>query len=535
MSVQQSLQARVGRIGLVAAAVPGAVNVPTVDTSGVIIVDGDVPVCTPELVTASVDFLTAILNSERFPSIPTLGTFRMLTEDSTQVEHDWAHSLEISAYEYKAQIHYDLGCFYFNREKYPVAQEHFMRASESYYGLNVDADLEYASLDVNRLNGYLCACNVPIVEHTPSLLQQMNASIADHYTGILSVLQEDNLAREIPFAYRTVLELDIQGALSSGKFTVARDLLQQVQALNAVRAAVSKDAYLRAPSDLVHRLRYGGTRSLDIFLWALGPIIDHGTDEDRSFARKFLTSTLTEVHPTSDVVDRLLTMENGRWDKFLAPEDVRLLSTGGSETISIPSILLSAANPADWDRPGGQQAWRHLDVRSLERKLIAAYEPQQIRRILAELAAAGGGSSNGRPVWRWNSSWELSIPLKSAVVALPAHYSFLQELSYILAAKSREMLAAKDYERSLALLMDLEQEAKTQQMQKLCRLVQWEMLLVRIIKLHSEWPMNGASPCNAEERDALIRDCKQCLAALEERGECAILPRLEVKSFVAIE
>lgn len=89
--------------------------------------------------------------------------------------------MDISPFEYEAQIHYDLGCFYFNRENYELAKQHFFKSSESFYSLNIDADLEYASFDMKYLNGYLCACNVPVVDYTPSLLQQMNASIADQY------------------------------------------------------------------------------------------------------------------------------------------------------------------------------------------------------------------------------------------------------------------------------------------------------------------------------------------------------------------
>lgn len=40
--------------------------------------------------------------------------------------------------------------------------------------------------------------------------------------------------------YRITVELDIKAAISSGTFTVARDLLPKVQALNAVRCILEK-------------------------------------------------------------------------------------------------------------------------------------------------------------------------------------------------------------------------------------------------------------------------------------------------------
>lgn len=71
--------------------------------------------------------------------------------------------------------------------------------------------------------------------------------------------------REIPTTYRTVLELDIQGALSSGKFTVARDLLLQVQMLNVVRFVL--DGETSHTGDFLHRLRSGGSKAIDKLFW----------------------------------------------------------------------------------------------------------------------------------------------------------------------------------------------------------------------------------------------------------------------------
>lgn len=40
--------------------------------------------------------------------------------------------------------------------------------------------------------------------------------------------------------HRINLELDLQGALSSGGFTVARDLMQKIKALNIIRCVLDK-------------------------------------------------------------------------------------------------------------------------------------------------------------------------------------------------------------------------------------------------------------------------------------------------------
>jgi hypothetical protein len=86
--------------------------------------------------------------------------------------------------------------------------------------------------------------------------------------GVVSILQADNLHREIPQVYRDTLELDIQGAMSSRKFTVARDLLLQVQTLNVVRRVVTGTL---TSGDYIHRLHQGGSKAVD-FLFTVSAV-----------------------------------------------------------------------------------------------------------------------------------------------------------------------------------------------------------------------------------------------------------------------
>lgn len=58
--------------------------------------------------------------------------------------------------------------------------------------------------------------------------------------GITTILQQDNFRRQIPLTHRLNVELDIQGALSSGTFTVARDLLNKIRALNIIRCVLDQ-------------------------------------------------------------------------------------------------------------------------------------------------------------------------------------------------------------------------------------------------------------------------------------------------------
>lgn len=71
------------------------------------------------------------------------------------------------------------------------------------------------------------------------------------------------MRKEIPLVYRDILELDVQGALSSGKFTVARDLLLQVQTLNTVRRIVSGAVTV---ADYVHRLEQRQAKGVELLI-----------------------------------------------------------------------------------------------------------------------------------------------------------------------------------------------------------------------------------------------------------------------------
>lgn len=68
---------------------------------------------------------------------------------------------------------------------------------------------------------------------------------------------------------------------------------------------------------------------------------------------------------------------------------------------------------------------------------------------------------------------------------------FLQDFAFIMLAKARELMLAKDWDSSLELLKVLEKEVQAgtgSVVSKLSRLVSWEILLVQISMLLEEWP-----------------------------------------------
>lgn len=120
--------------------------------------------------------------------------------------------------------------------------------------------------------------------------------------------------------------------------------------------------------------------------------------------------------------------------------------------------------------------------------MIESYDSNVIRETLIQL----DGKHRMKPLWHVNSCWELPIPLQSVVMSLPR--GFMQDYSYVLLAKSRELVTSKNFDSAIELLKILDNELQEHVKSggplifKLCKLVNWECLLVEIWKCLHAWP-----------------------------------------------
>lgn len=194
-------------------------------------------------------------------SVPTFETFQPLTEDSSDVETSWDRCVQITTDEFRCQLNFDLGVYFIFRQENSIAREHFSACDELHS--HCPQDSVYCKVSRSKLDGYRIACGVFSPPAQPSLLCQFHASTKQQYMGIVNILIQDNKAREIPMVHREHLELDIQGAVQSGKFTVARDLLIHVQCLNVARRLAES---LLICQDYSHRIRVSVPKGADILL-----------------------------------------------------------------------------------------------------------------------------------------------------------------------------------------------------------------------------------------------------------------------------
>ncbi|KAL0124939.1 hypothetical protein PUN28_006658 [Cardiocondyla obscurior] len=478
-------------------------------------------------VPSSVSALNNVLQmTDIKPKVLSFDTFRMLTEDSTEIKQNWENMYLVNIDEFKCQIHYDLAMFHLLREEYRDAKHHIKRAKELYSNFNSTENLMYCKVQKEFLEGCCLACEVPLEEIMPSLTQRLHASIKDQYTNILQILQADNIFREIPQVYRDNLELDVQGGLVNRKFVVARDLLLQIECLNLVRKILDDSIIL---GDYVTEIKAAGAKGLDILFWALESVLEKATTMDKKRISRYLLYLINTAN-VEGLASRVFN------DPSYAPlfdetELATLQQAAICDEIELPNLLLHN----DWGIPSVPYIQKsRIEIFELEQKLLESYNPSVIRETLIQL----DGKHRMKTSHIVNDCWELPLPLRSAVIAVPK--GFIQDYSYIMLAKSRELVTFKNFNNAIELFKvldkDLQDHVKSgnggnsggsSSILKLCKLANWECLLVEIWKCFYTWPIKDVG-----EVQSMIVRSKQCLGALQ--GSDQLIPRQEVIEYCTV-
>ncbi|XP_066594619.1 integrator complex subunit 8 [Prorops nasuta] len=471
-------------------------------------------------VPSSINFLNTVLETPDLkPKVLSFDTFQMLTEDSNEIKQNWENMYSITEEEFKCQIHYDLAMFHLLREEYQIAKDHVKHAKDLFLNLQSTNELLYCKVKKNVLDGCCLACEVPVTGVTCNLTQKLQSSIKDQYSNVLQILQMDNISREIPQVYRDILELDVQGGSENRKLIVAKDLLLQIQCLNLVRKIVDNSVIV---GDYVTEIKAAGIKGLDTFFLAISDILPQANELDK----KRIASYLLYLIHTSDIEGLPSKILNDPvYTKLF--DGKQLLEIQDSATVQeeeVPDLLLNN----DWGIPLVTYTKNtRIEVFELEQKLLQSYDAHEIQETLIHLE----GKHRMKPSWNVNSCWELPIPLQSVVMSLPR--GFLQDYSYVLLAKSRELVMSKDFDGAVELLNILEKETQqhsqsgTTVIFKLCKLINWESLLVDIWRCLHSWPVTNV--CDVQN---LVTRCKQCLGALQATDQ--VIPRQEIIEYCTV-
>lgn len=305
---------------------------------------------------SSVKFLLDLCsNAETQMSILTLTSIVPLTANTEHSAKSFQLNKTVSVAELHTQVHFDLCQYFLYNNSNELATKHAVLCRDNLRLLQKEYGEEapkYLICDATEteLEGILLACGVSEMQF--GLVQQMNVSIMNRYEGLLTILREDNVSKEIPFVQRKVLELDIEGGLICYPYVTA-DLEKSVVALNTIRCIVDTDSILTG-SDFLDK--YG---SEDDFLIFSNHIVDYlkgsSGDERNKIKHYFNRSILIKEKLTPKIEAEL-----NRLDIFTADE---LYSQ--SKTVIDATHLPAIATQSDWTpiNPSKSESFR-LTIRS---------------------------------------------------------------------------------------------------------------------------------------------------------------------------
>lgn len=475
--------------------------------------------------------------------IPVMDSFKHLTDNCDDINQNWNLSdVFISQHEIAMQLHYDLCYNYFFYGQYEKAKKHILGCRENSnllerevcingYGNHLTLpwnELNYASVSKEEILGYIRALNLgfELLREEASLIQKLQESVANQYTGLISILQADNLSREIPMVHRQNVELDLQGGGTG--FTPSKDLVNNVSALNAVRYALDGGLPSTLP-DFISKFKTVGIKFNDILFWALAPVlVSNLPEKDWENLRMFFLHLITSpckfpidrideylkkyIGEAADVVKRKLISDEYLKQILNDPNNC------DDENIDLPRELLSD----DWETPDFEyKSVPELDIGRLKKKLIEASTADDIRMCLVKLA----GTSPSAPLWKTSPAWKPAGNLAATLSALPR--GFLQDFCYIMSGAARARAETGCARVALSLLTVIEGEARGQlaggsdpTLYRLCRLLLWEVLLLQVNVMLAEWPHHRLNLA------ALSNKSKSCIAAASLGDSC--VPRSQV-------
>ncbi|XP_039481951.1 integrator complex subunit 8 [Drosophila santomea] len=416
----------------------------------------------------------------------------------------------ITPQELRAQLHYELAQYYLYTKQYVLAREAAAACNTNLQAIPSQTTLYFCHIRPVELEGLLQACGISAQEQT--LLEKFQQSLLNNYTDIVSILRLDNRTREIPLISRRQLELDIEGCISTGILKETVQLQMQVAALNVVRNIFEWGSIF---GSVEYFEKYRELDCLPPLVEALQEMLPHCTFKEQAALKHFLIDCL--LHQGGQSRQLLQTVRG--FGLFSADElqdiDEQMLQA----TPPVPTNSL--ASLSDWMC---HSKMSRVDVGALERQLISCTNANTVRILLVKLCA----TAPGKPLWAINPSWDVPQPLKTLIMAMPV--SFLQDFSYVLLGKARELATRGNYIDAVSMLSVLKSENQRQEMaanvQLMCKLLTWEILHIQITQCLEEWHQKPL------DLQSLGGRCKQCLGALQA-GD-SIVPRPDILESCAI-
>ncbi|KAI5706390.1 hypothetical protein M8J76_003912 [Diaphorina citri] len=417
--------------------------------------------------------------------VPTSQCFTALIEQNVDTHrHDFTLGFKLNFMEFLCQILFDLSAYQVYREDYIEAKSNIAHCKRIFDSLPEGPVSPYCTVTQGDIQGYCEAIGVDVDEKNTLELMLLD-SINNDYRNVIGILQQDNLVNEIPMSARISLELDVAASLATGKFSAARDLLFQIQTLNAIRQAP-------VISDYATKL-CASKKGIDILVWALAPVLKNATLETKTKLQLFLLKLLDQCDETT--VQSLV--KHKEVSTLLNREEVAdILEKKNMDQSSV--LESSSLMDALWITQN--ESGRNCDLVATERQLIASFNVEDIKQYIYTLC-----TNSNKCMW---------------------NLCFIQQYSFVILAKARELNDMQEYAGAQNLLQSLELELKKQTQNsvlefKLQQLITWESLHFSINQLLDQWPAHSLDP------KTLITRSQECLECLQSNDN-HVIPRLEI-------
>ncbi|XP_017108502.1 integrator complex subunit 8 [Drosophila bipectinata] len=411
----------------------------------------------------------------------------------------------ITPQELRAQLHYELAQYYLFTKQYVLAREAAAACNTNLQAIPSQTTLYFCHIKPVELEGLLQACGISAQQQT--LLERFQQSLLSNYADIVPILKMDNKIREIPLVSRRQLELDIEGSISSGILKEPAHLQLQVAALNVVRNIFEWGSIF---GSVEYFEKYRELDCLPPLVEGLQEVLPHCSLKEQVALKHFLIDCL--LHQGGQSRQLLQTV---RGIGLFSPEELQ----------DLDEQMLQAAPPVPTNSLASLSDWMchskmtRVDVAALEQQLISCTNANTVRILLVKLC----GTAPGRPLWAINPSWDVPQPIKNLIMGMPV--SFLQDFSYVLLGKARELAMRGNYIDAVAMLSVLKSETQRQEMganvQLMCKLLTWEILYIQVTQTLEEWHQKPL------DLQALGGRCKQCLSD-------SIIPRPDILESCAI-
>lgn len=255
---------------------------------------------------------------------------------STSQNYDMMHL--ITPQELRAQLQFELAHYYLHTKQYLLARESAAACNSNLQSLPPGATLYFCHIRSMELEGLLQACGISAQQKT--LLERFHQSLLNNYTDIVSILRLDNRAREIPLVSRRNVELDIEGAISTGLLKETRQLLLQVAALNVVRTVFECGSIF---GSVEYFEKYRDLDCMPPIVEAMQEAVTHCSPQEQVALKHFIIDCILYQHQEPSRKLLLTAKEMGIFSKDeLLDLDEQLVQA------SLPVLSNSLATLSDW-------------------------------------------------------------------------------------------------------------------------------------------------------------------------------------------